>query len=143
MRISDWSSDVCSSIYPTRDFLERYLKLTHCDLFFADAAILVEGNVERLLLPQMIANEAPRLQSAYLSILEIGGAFGHRFRTLIEFLGITPLLVTDIDSVLAPPADAVPPDDNEAGRAQQDEDEGGAGSACPVPIDGPVSSHPT
>ncbi|MNC74659.1 hypothetical protein D3C75_1260530 [compost metagenome] len=29
----------------TRDFLERYLRLTHCDLFFADAAILVEGNV--------------------------------------------------------------------------------------------------
>jgi predicted ATP-dependent endonuclease of OLD family len=37
-----------------RDFLQRYLKLTHCDLFFADAAILVEGNVERLLLPVMI-----------------------------------------------------------------------------------------
>jgi predicted ATP-dependent endonuclease of OLD family len=30
-----------------RDFLQRYLKLTHCDLFFADAAILVEGNVEK------------------------------------------------------------------------------------------------
>ncbi|MEK5794612.1 ATP-dependent endonuclease, partial [Acinetobacter nosocomialis] len=26
-----------------RDFLERYLRLTHCDLFFSDAAILVEG----------------------------------------------------------------------------------------------------
>ncbi|MDQ0462940.1 hypothetical protein QO010_000688 [Caulobacter ginsengisoli] len=87
---------------PTRDFLERYLKLTHCDLFFADAAVLVEGNVERLLLPQMIAKSAPRLQSAYLSILEIGGAFGHRFKTLIEFLGITTLVITDIDSVLGP-----------------------------------------
>ena len=27
-------------------FLKRYLRLTHCDLFFADAAILVEGAVE-------------------------------------------------------------------------------------------------
>ena len=87
---------------PTRDFLARYLKLTHCDLFFADAAVLVEGNVERLLLPQMIAKVAPQLQSVYLSILEIGGAFGHRFRTLIEYLGITALIVTDIDSVTAP-----------------------------------------
>ena len=26
----------------TLDFLKRYLKLTHCDLFFADAAVLVE-----------------------------------------------------------------------------------------------------
>ncbi|WP_442903881.1 TOPRIM nucleotidyl transferase/hydrolase domain-containing protein [Gilvimarinus sp. 1_MG-2023] len=26
----------------------------HCDLFFADAAILIEGPVERILLTQMI-----------------------------------------------------------------------------------------
>lgn len=88
----------------TRDFLERYLRLTHCDLFFADAAVLVEGNVERLLMPQMIAKAAPRLQSTYLSILEIGGAFGHRFKGLIDFLGLTSLIVTDIDSVLPPAA---------------------------------------
>ncbi|MGG2400138.1 ATP-dependent nuclease [Pseudomonas sp. SH1-B] len=91
----------------TRDFLERYLRLTHCDLFFADAAILVEGNVERLLMPQMIAKVAPGLQSTYLSILEIGGAFGHRFKGLIDFLGLTSLIVTDIDSVF-PPAAADP-----------------------------------
>ena len=87
--------------HPTRDFLERYLKLMHCDLFFADAAILVEGNVERLLIPCMIEKSTPKLKSACLSILEIGGAFGHRFRSLIEFLGITALIVTDVDSVVA------------------------------------------
>lgn len=82
-----------------RDFLQRYLKLTHCDLFFADAAILVEGNVERLLLPLMIEKEAKTLRSAALSILEVGGAFGHRFSELIHFLGITTLVITDLDSV--------------------------------------------
>lgn len=87
-----------------RDFLERYLKLTHCDLFFADAAILVEGNVERLLLPVMIEKEAASLRSACLSILEVGGAFGHRFKSLIEFLGLITLVVTDLDSVKALPA---------------------------------------
>lgn len=132
-----------STANPTRDFLERYLKLTHCDLFFADAAILVEGNVERLLLPQMIAKEAPRLQSAYLSILEIGGAFGHRFRTLIEFLGITTLIVTDIDSVLAPLADTVTPEEDEGGGDEQGEDGIVAGSACMVHIDGAVTSNQT
>lgn len=86
-----------------RDFLQRYLKLTHCDLFFADAAILVEGNVERLLLPLMIEKCAKTLRSASLSILEVGGAFGHRFKELIEFLGITTLIITDIDSVLEVP----------------------------------------
>lgn len=82
-----------------RDFLERYLKLTHCDLFFSDAAILVEGNVERLLLPVMIRKSAKTLRSACLCILEVGGAFGHRFQSLIEFLGLTTLIITDIDSV--------------------------------------------
>lgn len=83
----------------TRDFLERYLKLTHCDLFFADAAILVEGNVERLLMPLMIQMAAPRLRSVFLCVLEIGGAFGHCFQSLIGFLGLTTLIVTDLDSV--------------------------------------------
>ncbi|TYQ14102.1 UNVERIFIED_ORG: AAA ATPase-like protein [Zoogloea ramigera] len=107
----------------TRDFLERYLRLTHCDIFFADAAILVEGNVERILMPQMIAKAAPQLQSTYLSILEIGGAFGHRFKGLIDFLGLTSLIVTDIDSVFPPSADApqlpheVPADDDYANAA--------------------------
>ncbi|BCQ39439.1 hypothetical protein ERHA54_20420 [Erwinia rhapontici] len=82
-----------------RDFLERYLKLTHCDLFFSDAAILVEGNVERLLLPVMIRKSAKTLRSACLCILEVGGAFGHRFQSLIEFIGLTTLIITDIDSV--------------------------------------------
>jgi predicted ATP-dependent endonuclease of OLD family len=94
---------------PTRDFLERYLKLTHCDLFFADAAILVEGNVERLLMPLMINRAASRLKEAYLSILEIGGAFGYRFQSLIDFLGITALIITDLDSVQGLP----PEPDNE------------------------------
>lgn len=92
-----------SAFYQTqpddRDFLERYLKLTHCDLFFSDAAILVEGNVERLLLPVMIRKVAKTLRSACLCILEVGGAFGHRFQSLIEFLGLTTLIITDIDSI--------------------------------------------
>ena len=127
---------------PTRDFLARYLKLTHCDLFFADAAVLVEGNVERLLLPQMIVKVAPHLQSAYLSILEIGGAFGHRFRTLIEYLGITTLIVTDIDSVTAPAGDPV--DERAVGEPEENDDGGGAaGSACMVQVAGAITSNQT
>ncbi|UWQ97142.1 ATP-dependent endonuclease [Rhodobacteraceae bacterium M385] len=96
-----------------RDFLQRYLKLTHCDLFFADAAVLVEGNVERLLIPLMIEKEAAALRSAALCILEVGGAFGYRFKELIEFLGVSTLIITDIDSVTG--SDDPPPieDENE------------------------------
>ncbi len=85
--------------YSDNKFLYQYMKLTHCDLFFADAAILVEGNVERLLLPLMIDREAPDLNLRYLTILEVGGAFAHIFRNIINFLGLTTLVITDLDSV--------------------------------------------
>lgn len=81
------------------EFLERYLRLTHCDLFFADAAILVEGAVEKLLLPEMIQRAAPELRKSFLTILEIGGAYAHRFDELIRFLHIPCLVITDLDSV--------------------------------------------
>mgnify|MGYP001805838434 CR=1 FL=1 len=80
-------------------FLLRYLKLTHCDLFFADAVILVEGTVEKLLLPKMLEKSALSLRSKYISILEVGGAYAHRFEGLLSFLNIPYLVITDLDSV--------------------------------------------
>lgn len=80
-------------------FLKKYMRLTHCDLFFSDAAVLVEGAAEKLLLPIMVDKEAPSLKSVYLSVLEVGGAYSSRFAGLLEFLDIPYLVVTDIDSV--------------------------------------------
>lgn len=132
-----------------RDFLQRYLKLTHCDLFFADAAILVEGNVERLLLPLMIENAATTLRSASLSILEVGGAFGHRFKELIEFLGITTLIITDIDSVTEVPQPAIDESEDEEKEFEiPAEEEGGEpqkryGSTCLPGEAGAVTANQT
>lgn len=80
-------------------FLKHYMRLTHCDLFFADATILVEGPVEKLLFPEMIKKTAPGLLQRYVTVLEIGGAYAHRFAELIEFLKVPYLVVADIDSV--------------------------------------------
>jgi predicted ATP-dependent endonuclease of OLD family len=79
-------------------FAIRYLKTTHCDLFFADAAILVEGPVERMLVPHFIKHDS-QLFNSYVSILEIGGSHAHRLQPLIESLGIITLVITDIDSI--------------------------------------------
>lgn len=84
------------------DFLKRYLTLTHCDLMFADAAILIEGTVERLLLPAMILQVEPNLSQTYLTTLEVGGAYAHVFGELMKFLHIPYLVITDIDSVNPP-----------------------------------------
>jgi len=129
----------------TRQFLQRYLKLTHCDLFFADAAVLVEGNVERLLLPQMIESVAPRLKSSCLSILEVGGAFAHRFRLLVEFLGLPTLVITDIDSVSArdTTTDDLAEVTVEEEDAEEGDDEEANGKACTVLEPGAVTANQT
>ncbi|MGL5261568.1 MAG: ATP-dependent endonuclease [Bacteroides sp.] len=83
----------------TEKFVVRYLNTTHNDLFFADAAILVEGPAERILVPHFIKNESNLLDRCYITILEIGGSHAHRLKPLIEKLGLICLVITDIDSI--------------------------------------------
>ncbi len=85
----------------TLRFLKKYLTLQKCDLFFADKAIMVEGLTERVLLTQMMAKAAPSFLIEYVTILEIGGAYCHKFKELLEFVGIKTLIITDLDSVNA------------------------------------------
>lgn len=83
----------------TRRFASRYLKTTHCDIFFADAIILVEGIAENMLLPHFIHSKYQKLNQMYISILEINGRHSHRLKELIETIGIDTLIITDLDTV--------------------------------------------
>lgn len=86
-------------------FLKQYLTLNRAELFFAEKAILVEGDTERILLPAMmkkIDQESPAkdiapILSQNISIIEVG-AHSQVFEKFIRFLGIKSLILTDIDS---------------------------------------------
>lgn len=86
-------------------FLQKFLTLTSCDLFFCDKAILVEGDTERILMPSLIEridtdlDVDKRLSSQYLTVFQIGGAYSFRFFNLIDFLELKCLIITDLDSV--------------------------------------------
>ena len=80
----------------TKSFVTRYIRLTHCDIFFADAIILVEGAVERILMPKFIRDE--NMDNFYISVIEINGSHAHRFDSLTQKLGIPTLIITDIDA---------------------------------------------
>lgn len=80
-------------------FVRKHLKLTHCDIFFADGVIFVEGQAERLLVPEFISKNFPGLSSRYISMLEVSGAHTHKYRELVEKLGVATLVLTDLDSV--------------------------------------------
>ncbi|MGQ0277996.1 AAA family ATPase [Sphingopyxis sp. Q841] len=94
----------------TKRFVTRYLKVTHCDLFFADAAVLIEGPAERILVPHFVNShgEFDKLAESYITWLEIGGSHAHKLRSLIEKIGLTTLVVTDIDSQDAAGSSAAP-----------------------------------
>lgn len=94
----------------TKRFVTRYLRVTHCDLFFADAAVLIEGPAERILVPNFVNHrpEFEKLSESYITWLEIGGSHAHKLRSLIEKIGLTTLIITDIDSCNAAGASAPP-----------------------------------
>ena len=75
-------------------------------MFFTDKIIFVEGSSERLLIPDMIKkceeeklfdSQEYKLSAQYYSLIEIGGAFAHKFIPFVDFLDIPCLVITDID----------------------------------------------
>lgn len=94
-------------------FLKQYLTISRAEIFFADKAVLIEGDTERILIPTFMRKvdleEAARLKaenkediflpllSQNISIIEVG-AYSQIFEKFIEFLGIKSLIITDIDS---------------------------------------------
>ena len=103
-------TEFCNEPNCDKDFLEKYLTLNKCDLFFADKAILIEGTAERLLIPNMIEKldntkkfktEDITLKSQYYTLIEVGGAYAYKFIPLMQFLNIPTLIITDIDAVNA------------------------------------------
>lgn len=83
----------------TLRFVQRYVRLQHNDLLFADGIVLVEGTAERILVPAFMERNHERLRARYLSLVEVGGSHAHRLRPLLEHLGLPVLLLTDLDPV--------------------------------------------
>jgi predicted ATP-dependent endonuclease of OLD family len=95
-------------------FLKQYLTISRAEIFFADKAVLIEGDTERILIPTFMRKvdleEAIRLKaegkedtflpllSQNISVVEVG-AYSHIFEKFIEFLGIKSLILTDIDAI--------------------------------------------
>lgn len=95
-------------------FLKQYLTISRAEIFFADKAVLIEGDTERILIPTFMRKvdleEEARLQAAgnadtflpllsqNISIIEVG-AYSQIFEKFIDFLGIKSLILTDIDAI--------------------------------------------
>ncbi|WP_066269886.1 AAA family ATPase [Hydrogenophaga palleronii] len=115
-------SEVFGAANLTEQFVTRYLKAVHCDLFFADGAVLIEGPAERILVPHFV-RERPDfeyLRRCYITWLEIGGSHAHRLKRLLEHLGLTTLIVTDLDAKDGTSGAALPPKRNSGQKARNE-----------------------
>lgn len=86
-------------------FVKQYVTLNRAELFFADKAILIEGDTERMLLSAMMKKydaehsgipDYEPLLSQNISVIEVG-AYSRVFATFLGFLGIRTLIITDLD----------------------------------------------
>lgn len=86
------------------DFIKKHLHLTRAELFFADKAILIEGDTERILMREMMdkvdrlktKDRTMPLSSQNISIVEVG-AHASIFIKLLNFLNVKTLIITDLD----------------------------------------------
>lgn len=86
-------------------FLKQYLTLNRADIFFADKAILFEGDTERILLPAMMKKidqlttdvSIIPLLSQNISLMEVGN-YSQIFDEFLQFIGIKVLIITDLDA---------------------------------------------
>jgi len=95
------------------EFLKQYLTISRAEIFFADKAILIEGDTERILIPTMMrkvdieeekqhvslgtTDSVLPLLSQNISIIEVG-AYSQIFEKFIDFIGIKSLIITDLDA---------------------------------------------
>lgn len=86
-------------------FVKQYVTLNRAELFFANKAVLIEGDTERMLLSAMMkkldtekagTTKYEPLLSQNISVIEVG-AYSHVFSVFLGFLGIKTLIITDLD----------------------------------------------
>ena len=78
------------------NFLKKHIKYSCCDLFFADACLIVEGYAEQIILPFYLERDR-KINKKYISVLNINGAFSHVYSNLFKKLNIPIAIITDLD----------------------------------------------
>lgn len=80
------------------EFYEILYAINFSDLIFADKVILYEGDTERMYIKYILTqDEYKNIGSQYISYVQVGGAYAHKYMPLLEYLDIKAIIITDID----------------------------------------------
>lgn len=87
-----------------KDFKSFYEDIGISELVFADVAVLYEGDTERLYLKKIVSlPEYEGLQQKYIAYIQVGGAYAYNFKSILEYLKIKSLIITDVDYTVKSP----------------------------------------
>lgn len=82
----------------SNNFFDWFFEIGYSEIVFADKAIFYEGDTERLYIQRLLTNEKyKKLNQQYISYIQVGGDYAHKYKELIELLEIKSLIITDID----------------------------------------------
>lgn len=80
------------------NFYNLLFGINFSNIIFADKIIMYEGDTERMYLQSIInLQEYKKLREQYVAFVQVGGAYAHWYREIIEFLNIKTLVLSDID----------------------------------------------
>ncbi|MCZ2203935.1 AAA family ATPase [Bartonella sp. A05] len=79
-------------------FYNFFFTINFPDMIFADKILMYEGDTERMFINRLLLLEKFKsLRQQYISFVQVGGAYAHSYKNLIEFLKIKTAIITDID----------------------------------------------
>lgn len=82
----------------TVQFYSLLFRINYSDLIFANKIIMYEGDTEKMFLERILNLDSYKnLREQYLSFVQVGGAYSHKYKPLLDFLEIKTLIFTDID----------------------------------------------
>lgn len=101
--IKNKSDQSIENINPTdisilENFFDWFFEIGLSEIVFADKAVLYEGDSERLYIKKLITLPVyQKLSGQYIAFIQVGGAYAYNYKSIIEFLKIKTLIITDLD----------------------------------------------
>lgn len=95
-----YTTEVINSSEKDQRLFSLLYAINFADVLFADKVVMYEGDTERMYFQALIhkREDLVSLRSQYVSYVQVGGAFAHRYLSLVaDTLQIKTLIVTDTD----------------------------------------------
>ncbi len=96
--LNQFMIDMKSIDLELENFYNLLFNINFSDVIFADKVIMYEGDTERMFIRKILENDSySELNEQYISFVQVGGAYAHKYKDFISYLKIKCLIITDID----------------------------------------------